>query len=125
MEATMSEVVSNAAECKNLQSLFIEYNQRYFGARLPRYKILPTNDRCRCEWHKRRIYINPHEDDASVSLLHEMVHAAVGRGHGKVFLDEVRRLVELGAPAPRRIFRSRTERTRRRDMVRGSSVRGI
>ena len=26
-----------------------------------------------------------------------MVHAAVGMGHGKAFLDEVRRLVELGA----------------------------
>lgn len=31
-------------------------------------------------------------------LLHEMAHAAVGRGHGKVWWNEVRRLVELGAP---------------------------
>src|SRR5712664_3759570 len=98
MEVTMSELVLNSVECKNSQSLFTEYNQRYFGGRLPRYKVLLTNDCSRCERRKRRIYINPHKEDASVPLLHEMAHAAVGRGHGKVFRDELRRLVEVGAP---------------------------
>jgi len=36
----MSESISNLAESKNLQNLFAEYNQRYFGDRLPWYKIL-------------------------------------------------------------------------------------
>jgi hypothetical protein len=98
MEATMSELVSNGGECKDLQSLFAEYNQRYFGGRLPRYKVLLTNDHSRWEGRKRKIYINPDQGDVSVILLHEMAHAAVGRGQGKKFLDEVRRLVELGAP---------------------------
>jgi hypothetical protein len=94
----MSELVSNGSECKDPQSLFSEYNQRYFGGRLPRYKVLLTNDHSRWEGRKRKIYINPENEDISVILLHEMVHAAVGRGHGKIFRDEVRRLVELGAP---------------------------
>ena len=94
----MSELVSNGGECKDPQSLFTEYNQLYFGGRLPRYQVLLTNNTSRCERRKRRIYINPDTGDVSVILLHEMVHAAVGRGHGKVWRDEVRRLVELGAP---------------------------
>lgn len=102
VEVTMSELVSNRVERKKLQSLFTEYNRRYFGGRLPRYKVLLTNavnpDGGRCERRKRRIYINPHKEDVSLLLLHEMVHAAVGRGHGKVFLKELRRLIELGAP---------------------------
>jgi hypothetical protein len=72
------------------QSLFTEDNQRYFGGRLPRYKVLLTNDLSRCERRKRRIYINPDKENVSVILLHEIVHAAVGRGHGKVWRDEVR-----------------------------------
>ena len=98
MEATMSELVSIGSECKDPQSLFSEYNQRYFGGRLPPYKVLPTTCVSRCEWSKRKIYISPSKEDVSVILLHEMVHAAVGRGHGRVFRDELRRLVELGAP---------------------------
>jgi hypothetical protein len=80
------------------QSLFTEYNQRYFVGRLPQYKVLLTNDHSRCERRKRKIYVNPDKEDVSVILLHEMVHAAVGRGHEKIWRDEVRRLVELGAP---------------------------
>jgi hypothetical protein len=93
----MSELVSNGSECKDPQSLFSEYNQRYFGGRLPQYKVLPTNDHSRWEGRKRRIYVNPENEDVPVILLHEMVHAAVGFGHRKKWLDEVRRLVELGA----------------------------
>jgi hypothetical protein len=98
MEAKMSELTSNIVERKDAQSLFAEYNQRYFGGLLPRYKALITNNQSRCERRKRRIYINPQTGDVSVILLHEMVHAAVGLGHGKVWLDEIRRLADLGAP---------------------------
>lgn len=94
----MSDLISNGAECKDPQSLFTEYNKRYFGGRLPRYKVLLPNDRSRCERDKRRIYINPQRGDVSVILLHEMVHATVGKGHGKVFLDEIGRIAKLGAP---------------------------
>jgi hypothetical protein len=94
----MSEPVSNGGECKDPQSLFTEYNQLYFGGRLPRYKVLLTTNHSRCERRKRSIYINPDKEDVPVILLHEMVHAAVGPGHEKIWRDEVRRLVELGAP---------------------------
>ena len=112
----MAEPASKAVQRKELQSLFMDYNQRYFGGRLPRYKVLLSNtdlqffadlngESGRCERRKRKIYINPHKGDASVTLLHEMVHAAVGMGHGKVFLDEVRRLAELGAPLQKELKR--------------------
>ncbi len=94
----MSGLVSNSGERKDPQSLFAEYNQLYFGGRLARYKVLLTIDHSRCERRKRRIFINPDTGDVSVILLHEMVHAAVGTGHGKVWLAEGKRLVELGAP---------------------------
>jgi hypothetical protein len=94
----MSELVSNSVECKDPQSLFTEYNQRYFGGRLPRYKVILTSDHSRCERRRRRIYINPDTGEVSVILLHEMVHAAVGTGHGKVWWDKLKHLVELGAP---------------------------
>ena len=110
----MSELVSNGGECKDPQSLFAEYNQLYFGGRLPRYKVLLTNvlnpDCGRCERRKRRIYMNPDNDDVSVILLHEMVHAAAGRGHGKKWLDEVKRLVEFGAPLKEEIKRYAPEK---------------
>jgi hypothetical protein len=98
MEGNMSELVANGAECKNPQSLFTEYNQRYFGGCLPRYKVLPTNDNNRWEERERTIYTNPGKENVSVILLHEMVHAAVGMGHGKKWMDEARRIVGLGAP---------------------------
>lgn len=98
VEFNVSELVSNGGDRKDLQSLFTEYNQLYFGDRLPRYQVLLTNNTSHCERRKRRIYINPQTESANVHLLHEMAHAAVGRGHGKVFCDELRRLVELGAP---------------------------
>jgi hypothetical protein len=105
----MSELVSNGGECKDPQSLLTEYNLRYFGCRLRQYKVLLTNalnpDCGRCEKRKRRIYINPVKEDVSVILLHEMVHAAVGPGHDKKWRDEVRRLVELGAPLQKELIR--------------------
>jgi len=106
----VSELVSNGGDCKDLQSLFTEYNQVYFGDRLPRYQVLLTNDTSHCERRKRRIYINPDMGDVSVFLLHEMVHAAVGRGHGKVWWDELRRLVELGAPLQEELQRYSPEK---------------
>lgn len=98
LELTVSELISTGGDCKHLQSLFNEYNQLYFEGRLRRYQVLLTRDTSRCERRKRRIYINPDTGEVSVILLHEMVHAAVGRGHGKVWWDELNRLVELGAP---------------------------
>ncbi len=108
MEDIMSELISNRGECKDPQNMFAEYNQLYFGGRLPQYKVLLTIDHSRCERRKRRIYINPDGEDVSVILLHEMVHAAVGSGHGKKWLDEVRRLIELGAPLQEELQRYST-----------------
>jgi hypothetical protein len=107
----MSESVSNGGECKNPQNKFAEYNQLYFGGRLARYKVLLTIDHSHCERRKRKIYINPNGEDVSVILLHEMVHAAVGPGHGKKWLDEVRRLVGLGAPLREELQKYSTEKT--------------
>ncbi len=106
----MSKLVLNGVDCKNLQNLFAEYNQLYFGGRLPPYKALLTNDHSRCERRKRRIYVNPENEDVSVIILHEMVHAAVGPGHEKAFLDELARLVELGAPLQEELKRYAPEK---------------
>ena len=85
-----------------VQDLFDQYNNRYWRGRLPRYKVLVTDRYTggRCEKRQRMIYINPSTPAVvSRTLLHEMAHAAVrGNGHNKVWLNEVKRIVRLGAP---------------------------
>src|ERR1035437_2198605 len=105
----MSDLISNGVDCKNLQSLFTEYNQLYFGGRLPQYKVLLTKDHSHIERRKRKIYINLDKEDASVPLLHEMVHAAAGLGHGRRWLNELRRLADLGAPLQEELERCAPE----------------
>src|SRR5437762_6792559 len=98
-DSRMIDTRLTAEEHARLRSLFDLYNQQYFAGRLPRYKVA-LSDRykhSRCFKGERKIYINP-DGEISDDLLHEMVHAAIGYGHGKLFLMEVKRLVELGAP---------------------------
>src|SRR5260370_13338810 len=92
-----------------VQDLFDQYNKRYWRGRLPRYKVLVTDKYTggRCEKRQRMIYINPSTPAVvSRTLLHEMAHAAVrGNGHNKVWLDEVKRIVRLGAPLEQELAR--------------------
>jgi SprT-like family len=84
-----------------LQELFHRYNRRYFGGKLPSYRI-EVSDRWaggRCEFRSRTIYLHPPDSTTRGVLLHEMCHAAVGRaGHGPRFLAKLRRLKLAGAP---------------------------
>ena len=90
---------------KQCQALFETYNQRFFGGRLPAYRIV-LSDRgpgFRGLWCKKEREIHLRMSlqgmDLRRTLLHEMAHAAVARaGHGKVWLAEMLRLAELGAP---------------------------
>jgi hypothetical protein len=90
---------------KQCQAFFETYNQRFFGGRLPAYRIVLT-DRgpgFRGLWCKKEREIHLRMSlqgmDLRRTLLHEMAHASVRRGgHGKVWLAEMLRLAELGAP---------------------------
>jgi len=86
-----------------LQQLFERFNRRYWRGRLPHYTVIVSDKYvgARCEKRDRIIYINPSIPPRSVPqfLLHEMAHAAVkGYAHGKLWRDEMERLIRLGAP---------------------------
>jgi hypothetical protein len=88
------------------QELFDTYNQRFFGGRLPPYRII-LSDRYSsgmhgiCRKKQREILLRTSLPDKELPrvLLHEMAHAAVPKsGHGKLWLAEMLRLAEMGAP---------------------------
>ena len=95
---------------KQLRDLFTAYNERYFGGRLPRYRVvfrvvMPGAEIGACGYTdcKRRtilLYSGIRHDRHIVDemLLHEMVHAANGPYHGDKFLFELKRLDDAGAP---------------------------
>jgi len=96
--------------------LFDDFNDQYFGGRLPRYRIKVVKRlRVRRKVDKdlnrlgavgvtdrrgRLIQIRSGQSDEQQieTLLHEMVHAVAGNGHGKPFCDELERIKALGAP---------------------------
>lgn len=91
---------------RRLQRLFVRYNKRFWKGKLPQYSVVATTQYKGglCKKRERTILINIYtqECDRRVrsTLLHEMAHAACpsGAGHGKVWLKEMERLKERGAP---------------------------
>jgi hypothetical protein len=89
---------------EELQKLFNHYNRKYWRARLPVYAVAVStrHNGGYCDKRLRVIFIHPNiaseDQDAKRTLLHEMSHAAVSSGHGKLWKAEMRRLRRRGAP---------------------------
>src|SRR6184192_574006 len=97
---------SSMKKLQQFQELFQKFNNEYFNGRLPRYRIVLTDD-CAlgsyglCRKKEREIHLaaSLSGKELDKTLLHEMAHAAVPRrGHGRGWLAEMRRLANLGAP---------------------------
>lgn len=100
---------------KKAQWLFHYYNHKYFGGKLPKYKVvfakdlLPRNLIAECNNRRRIIRIATDIKKLAcvvrATLLHEMVHAKQGykdrRGdkvwHGPQFQKEMLKLAKMGA----------------------------
>jgi hypothetical protein len=91
---------------RQLRKLFQEFNQRYFGGRLPAYRIRVVD--CiswlgaegQCLKKRKLIQVQRAVPEGRVAslLLHEMAHAATNGGHGMPWKREMIRLREAGAP---------------------------
>ena len=91
---------------RQLRLLFCEFNDKYFGGRLPAYHIrvmgrstwLGESGRC---FQKRRLIEVSRSlgrNDAISCLLHEMAHAVTSGHHGNSWKNEMIRLREARAP---------------------------
>jgi len=105
----LMQTIEDGAEVtqQQCQELFEAYNQRFFGGRLPTYRIVLSDrfvagPKGLCRKKEREIHLGTglRGTDLPRLLLHEMAHAAfVARaGHGKQWLAEMLRLAEMGAP---------------------------
>ena len=102
-------MIKTAWTSRRLQRLFVRYNKRFWKGKLPQYSVVATTqyNGGLCKKRERTILINIYtqECDRRVrsTLLHEMAHAACpsGADHGKVWLKEMERLKERGAPIPK------------------------
>jgi hypothetical protein len=106
---------------RELRKLFQEFNQRYFGGKLPAYSVrFVSRDRgfapprlglssspaifpgTQGYCHRSRRLIEIREglarQETVSTLLHEMAHAATEGAHGMPWRREMLRLRELGAP---------------------------
>lgn len=91
---------------KQLRGLFFDFNERYWGGRLPPYHIRCVDHITRlgesgtCNPRRKLIRINrgSHDADTISCLLHEMAHAATSVAHGMKWKAEMIRLREAGAP---------------------------
>lgn len=95
---------------RDLARLFSDFNSRYFGGRLPRYRVCfreviagLTNEHFgRHNRNRRTIFlfsgIRYDKHVVAEMLLHEMIHAATGDYHGGRFWRECKRLLDAGAP---------------------------
>ena len=84
-----------------LRNIFEDFNSKYFGGKLPQYRIRVKrlHPAGRILPNRRLIEVGTYESQIQKeTLLHEMVHAAAGLGHGKRFLAEMQRLRQIGAP---------------------------
>src|SRR5438552_18817858 len=90
-----------------LQTLFDEFNRRYWNGRLPRYSVRRQSKIkdgelegwAFCDHHKERIIIKSslEGDVLREVLLHEMVHVRYpDEAHGPKFARELRRLAARG-----------------------------
>jgi hypothetical protein len=85
----------------NLHKLFEDFNVKYFGGRLPPYKIVRNAIvGARCERRQRRIIFghDVSSTDIPAILIHEMTHAATTDRHGRTFNRKLNELKKLGAP---------------------------
>jgi SprT-like family len=91
---------------RQLRTLFQQFNQQYFGGKLPAYSIRVVG---RMTWlgesgfcnRKRKLIkiASGQSDEVAIGiLLHEMAHAATTDHHGKPWQGEMIRLREAGAP---------------------------
>jgi len=105
-----------------LVSCFHDFNRRFFGGRLPSYRIvlrtIVPGDGGFCDERKRVLRFSracvamlPAEELAAL-LIHEMAHARVSVWHGKTFQAEMKRLRDLGAPVCELDLLSRRARKR-------------
>jgi hypothetical protein len=91
---------------KQLRALFFDFNEQYWGGRLPGYRIRCVDTITRqeasgfCDRQRKLIRINRRlrDADAISCLLHEMAHAATTDGHGMRWKAEMIRLREAGTP---------------------------
>jgi SprT-like family len=103
----LSERLKSAVDGKQLRALFFDFNERYWGGRLPAYHIRCVDhitwleESGFCNRQRKLIRINRCllDDAGAVScLLHEMAHAATRNNHGMKWKAEMIRLREAGAP---------------------------
>jgi hypothetical protein len=91
---------------RELRKLFEQFNEQYFGGRLPAYKIRVVTHMTRlgesgcCVKTRKLIEIvkGLPNKDATSCLLHEMAHAATNGHHGMPWRKEMIRLRDAGAP---------------------------
>ncbi len=85
--------------------LFDRFNKKYWGNRLPRYRVIRRTNIARdylglCNNQTKTILLEKDlaGEDLRLTLLHEMCHIGSGSGyqHGPRFLRKLRRLVRLG-----------------------------
>ncbi len=96
---------SLAAENAKYRGLFVQFNEKYFGGKLPRYRVMVVDQitrggQCGMHFKKNRIIklVRMSEEEMTETLLHEMVHARVGDSHRERFCAEMDRLERIGAP---------------------------
>ena len=88
------------------QAQFHEFNQRYFGGKLPRYRVRVVDYIPKQREHghinrKQRLIclLAGHQDACMIAtLLHEMAHAATNDQHADRFMEEMKRLLSVSAP---------------------------
>ncbi len=97
---------------RQLRALFKQFNEEYWGGRLPAYSIrvvaritsrgsfcpFGTWGRCLKKRGLIEILRGLSDEDATSTLLHEMAHAAVGGSHGVPWNMEMIRLRSAAAP---------------------------
>ena len=109
---------SQPSRAKASGKLYSELNARYFGGRLPPYRIVRNlsvlgefDGRCDLEHRTIRIKrgLSAVPERERQTLLHEMIHVAVGYGHGAAFQEQLAALARQG---------ERWAERERRDLVR-------
>ena len=91
---------------RQLRSQFKQFNEMYWGGKLPSYSIHVVTEMTSLgewgRWLKKRRLIEIlrglANEDATSTLLHEMAHAATNGGHGMPWKKEMIRLRSAGAP---------------------------
>jgi len=88
---------------RKFQSLFQEFNLKYFDGRLPHYHVKVVSDITRAGEQgqinrKRRLIRLTPGDCMEATLVHEMAHAASNVHHAAKWQGEMKRLLVAGAP---------------------------